>query len=152
MKTCSKCQNLLEKSNFRCHKNTKDGLDCWCKNCHKEYRAKNKEKIDKIHAKYRLKNRDKIRERNAKWQKNNSNIYNYLHANIRAKKRKAIPKWANLKEIKEFYKNCPKGYHVDHIIPLNGKIISGFHVIDNLQYLPAMENIRKGNRYASQGR
>ncbi len=57
------------------------------------------------------------------------------------------PEWAELGLIAKFYQNCPSGYHVDHIIPLRGKYVSGFHVLSNLQYLPAIENIKKGNRY-----
>lgn len=57
------------------------------------------------------------------------------------------PKWANLDKIKEIYDNCPAGYHVDHIIPLNGKNVSGLHVETNLQYLPAIDNIRKSNKF-----
>ncbi len=60
-----------------------------------------------------------------------------------------IPPWADKKAIMEFYRNRPPGYHVDHIIPLNGKNVSGLHVIENLQYLPAVENLRKGNKESS---
>jgi len=67
-------------------------------------------------------------------------------AKYRAALEQRVPKWANLKQIQNFYRNCPKGYHVDHIIPLRGKYVSGLHVIENLQYLPAVENMRKSNK------
>ena len=64
----------------------------------------------------------------------------------RAYKLKAIPKWANLEKIKEIYKQCGKGYHVDHIIPLRGSNVCGLHVENNLQILKARDNILKSNR------
>jgi hypothetical protein len=57
------------------------------------------------------------------------------------------PTWSESLEIADFYENCPKDMHVDHIVPLRGKEVSGLHVINNLQYLTAIENISKGNRY-----
>ena len=55
--------------------------------------------------------------------------------------------WSNLEEISKFYSKCPEGYHVDHIIPLQGGFVSGLHVLANLQYLTALENIQKSNKF-----
>lgn len=65
----------------------------------------------------------------------------------RAHKIRATPSWADQKKIYAFYESCPEGYHVDHVVPLRGRNVCGLHVIDNLQYLPAAENLSKGNRW-----
>lgn len=77
--------------------------------------------------------------------------YNARNAKRRAAKLNATPSWANLDIIKEIYNNCPKGYHVDHIVPLQGKEVCGLHVEYNLQYLPALENMKKGNKLYNEG-
>jgi hypothetical protein len=38
-------------------------------------------------------------------------------------------------------------WHVDHIIPLQGKIVSGLHVPSNLRVMRGVENIRKYNKF-----
>lgn len=58
-----------------------------------------------------------------------------------------MPRWADRKAIKRFYESTPPGNHVDHIIPLCGETVSGLHVLENLQYLPAIQNVRKGNSF-----
>jgi hypothetical protein len=63
--------------------------------------------------------------------------------------RRATPKWVDREAIKMIYLQARKEEkHVDHIIPLNGKNVSGLHVAENLQLLSPAENVRKGNRYA----
>ena len=61
----------------------------------------------------------------------------------RQKKYREIHPTADRNLIKEFYKNTPDGYEVDHIIPLSG---GGLHHQDNLQYLTKEENRRKSNK------
>lgn len=58
------------------------------------------------------------------------------------------PQWSDLDAINNFYTNCPKGYEVDHIIPLRGKVVSGLHVLNNLQYLTIEQNRNKNNSYS----
>jgi len=40
-------------------------------------------------------------------------------------------------------------WNVDHIIPLKGKNICGLHVWNNLQVIPKITNLKKGNKYAT---
>lgn len=51
--------------------------------------------------------------------------------------------WEERQEIGRFYKNCPKGYEVDHIIPVSK---GGLHRLSNLQYLTREDNRRKHNK------
>lgn len=89
---------------------------------------------------------ERNRARTSQWKKDKKETYNAYLASRKRRVRLATPRWADLNAIREFYYNCPEGYHVDHIIPLNGKNVSGLHCRENLQYLPAIENLRKSNK------
>lgn len=60
---------------------------------------------------------------------------------------KQTPKWADRKAIKQFYAECSPNKHVDHIIPLRGKLVSGLHVHNNLQYLTRKKNLTKSGNF-----
>lgn len=76
----------------------------------------------------------------------------------RGKRRAAMlqrtPSWANLKAIEDIYKEAIQleemtglRHHVDHVIPLQGRLVSGLHVETNLRAVPWSENVSKGNRF-----
>lgn len=79
--------------------------------------------------------------------RNNPGKVNARSMKRRAAKLQRTPAWADLVAITDFYENCPAGYHVDHVIPLRGELVSGLHVLENLQYLPASENCGKCNKF-----
>jgi 5-methylcytosine-specific restriction endonuclease McrA len=77
-------------------------------------------------------------------------------ANRRAAKLQRTPVWLNKGhqfEIDSIYELCSAyrqvgfDYHVDHIVPLQGKSVSGLHVPWNLQIIHAKENLSKGNNH-----
>jgi 5-methylcytosine-specific restriction endonuclease McrA len=115
----------------------------------RKWYAANKAKHKVLRDAYRAANRVRIRAQNTAWRKRNlARMCAHVVA-YNARKRKAMPAWANRDAIQRIYENCPPDHQVDHIIPLRGKLVSGLHVETNLQYLPGVENNRKGNRYAT---
>lgn len=107
----------------------------------KEY-IKNREAAIQAAREYRKNNPDKI----AAWSRRRQ-----------CAKAQRIPKWVDKEElwlIQEVYRLAKLRtqmtgikWEVDHIIPLRGKIVSGLHVISNLQVIPAEVNKQKRNKY-----
>ena len=65
----------------------------------------------------------------------------------RARRLQATPAWSDEKSVRKFYKECPSGHDVDHIVPLTSSLVCGLHWEGNLQYLPKAINQSKKNRY-----
>lgn len=133
------------------------------------YRSENSEKVAAYDAQYRSKNADKIRARKISkydsetscsralaWQAKNPEKVLAVKSSRRAKKQSASPLWltkehkARIKLIYRQAKVLTKitgiEHHVDHIVPLKGKSVSGLHVPWNLRAIPASVNFRKKNR------
>jgi len=133
LKEYKRLYNALEetKARLRARGQTEESKAASRKRC-KKYRQTDKGKVSK--KRYNQTDKGKVSSR-------------VSAAKRRANKIMATPSWANLEKIKEIYKNCPEGYHVDHIYPLRSKYVCGLHVENNLQYLPAKENCSKGNKF-----
>ena len=86
--------------------------------------------------------------------RNNTTIYVAKGAKRRVSKLRATPVWSNLDAINALYKECAYvskltgiKHVVDHEIPLQGALVSGLHVLENLRIVPELENLQKGNKF-----
>ena len=113
----------------------------------KRYAEVHGSRLLRYRKRYREDNRDLIRSRQADYRKRNLKKLIADAAARRARQMRATPPWANSDAIKQIYENCPKGQHVDHIVPLKSKLVCGLHVETNLQYLPASLNSQKNNKF-----
>ena len=101
----------------------------------------------------------KHRDRAKDWFRANPGRRRFFIAQRRARLLKATPEWLTTEDmaaIRAFYLKAlqmerltKKKYHVDHIIPLQSKDVSGLHVPWNLQILESTVNLRKHNKLIS---
>jgi hypothetical protein len=102
--------------------------------------AENPEQGRSSSRQWKINNPEKVKALNEKW-----------GSLTRAKRLKRTPCWLtedDYRKINDIYKEArTKGLHVDHIIPLQGKLVSGLHVPSNLQLLTRSQNASKGNRF-----
>lgn len=133
------CIECVRERNER--KDVKEKLADWMK--------RNKENKRLYDANYKINNpRDRSNEKQ----------YAHTKAKRRAAKIQRTPKWLtedDLWMIAEIYDLAERrsivtriAWHVDHIIPLQGKLVSGLHVPSNLQVIIGSENRRKHNSWS----
>jgi hypothetical protein len=104
--------------------------------------------------KYQRENRDRLEEAYQRYYLENKARYVERAKRRREYIAKRTPPWADLDAIRAFYRraaeltvNTGTAHHVDHIVPLRGKLVSGLHVAENLRVVPAKENLSKSNRF-----
>lgn len=116
---------------------------------HKTWCENNPERREEMQKKSRStpKAASKALQRARKWKNNNVGKVRHSVKLYRASKDNRTPDWADIHAIKFFYECCPEGCHVDHVVPLHGKTVSGLHVPENLQWLPAKLNLEKSNSW-----
>jgi hypothetical protein len=120
----------------------------------KKYYETNKQKCmqaTKIWRNFNNKNYEYVKNSRLK----NPSYYLFANAKRHASKMQRTPSWLNAGhwlEIECIYKYCSSlrriglNYEVDHIVPLQSKVVSGMHVPWNLQVITGAENSAKGNR------
>lgn len=142
MKVCIKCKIPQHVSCFS-KAGHEDKRRNTCKTCQASYRKKyysvNKEKENKDCRNYKKNNKGKVNSLNAK-----------RHWRIRQSK-ELLSDFCKL-QIEKIYNKCAEyrkmglDFHVDHIVPLNGKTVSGLHVPSNLRITTADFNYKKGSK------
>lgn len=150
MKTCSRCKQQKELTDFYTCSHTKNGYKCQCKECVKEtVRNSSRKHSDKVlerNRKYRAKNPNKVQKWKAKDREVNKSRILADNAGRRAKlKPKLTSEIKQIYALRDFYTAMSLGevFHVDHKMPLS---LGGLHKASNLQVIPAIDNLRKSNK------
>jgi hypothetical protein len=164
-KACTKCGEEKEFTEFSRKGKSLFGFVNYCKSCKAEYtRDHNKKFPDKkkdADKNYYLNNADRIKGAVKVYAKENKDSLRPKHlartVKRRVEKLNRTPKWltdSDFKQIKCMYELSDRlssclgiRFHVDHIIPLQGREVSGLHTPNNLQVIPAIINLQKGNKW-----
>lgn len=98
--------------------------------------------------------REQAKAATSRWQRNHPELVASKGAAYRAAKLQQTPAWADSASIEMVYRAAQvcrvSGFdvHVDHVIPLQGDNVAGFHVHTNLQLLVAAKNRAKANHFS----
>ena len=120
----------------------------------REWRARNKGRIYAQQKAWREANAEHVAAKLREWTDENPHRWREYTAARKALQLQATPKWADKGAMLEFYEEASfltevvgGEWHVDHIVPLQSKLVCGLHNQFNLQVLPAKENQSKNNRF-----
>lgn len=103
--------------------------------------------------KWYLANREKANANTEAWRQRNPARAAARQAKRRASLMLRTPPWADFDAITAIYaeaqlrRDCGESVEVDHVIPLQGRRVSGLHVHENLQIIPMRLNRSKANNF-----
>ncbi len=115
-----------------------------CNVCLKAYTKR--VRSGKFRDKYRTYHRLYSRKYMPAYRKAHPEIYRVSDIKNHARRGLRVPAFGQ-EGIRQFYRDCPPGMVIDHIAPLQGALVSGLHVVWNLQYLTPEENAKKYNKF-----
>lgn len=150
---CHKADNIARKT-----KNRADPLFKATELAYKKtYRERNEEAHAVYMAKWREANRERINEHGRNYRRQRKEHYNFLCQKRKLDLINRTPKWLTDDDVwmmEQAYELAGMRrqltgveWHVDHIIPLRGKVVSGLHTPFNLRVIPRAENQRKTNKF-----
>lgn len=148
-----RCSICIAEKNRRDHANKRKYQRQW-RTKNREYQRRWRAKNPEYYRQYYAKNPERIAEHQRKWRQANPHLVNAQRAKRRAAKLQATPAWADHEAIDAKYEIAKKAeellgepHQVDHWIPLQGELVCGLHVAENLRVIPAEDNLRKGNTH-----
>lgn len=118
-----------------------------------EYLATLRQRKSEKNRRQYAQNAERRRAYFADWRRANKGRVMANSAKYDASKSQRTPGWADLEAIRHVYEVAAAwrlagvDAHVDHVIPLRGRRVSGLHVPGNLTVMPGEENRRKRNGY-----
>ena len=120
----------------------------------KSYRARNSEKVKAARRLAYEKNRDSELSKSSAYKKDNRHVIRSLVAKRSSSRVKATPSWFDRARVDELYLQAYEleiltgiKWHVDHIVPLQSKLVCGLHWHGNMQVITGSENQSKSNRH-----